>query len=213
MKILITGFDPFGNDTINPSYEAVKLLPDKILDAEIIKLEIPTVMIKSIDTVIEKIKVTEPDVVINVGQAGGRFTITPEKVAINLNDFRIPDNEGNQPSDQAIVIGGENAYFTTLPIKAMVKKMKESGIPASVSYSAGSFVCNHIMYGVLHHINQNKLPIRAGFIHIPFMNEQVLDRQPAPAMNLKDLAFGLEKAIEAVVENDTDLNEAAGTIC
>lgn len=213
MKILITGFDPFGNDTINPSYEAVKLLPNKILNAEIIKLEIPTVMTKSIDTVIEKIKETKPDVVINVGQAGGRFTITPEKVAINLNDFRIPDNEGNQPSDQAIVIGGENAYFTTLPIKAMVKKMKESGIPASVSYSAGSFVCNHIMYGVLHHISQNKLPIRAGFIHIPFMNEQVLDRQPAPAMNLKDLALGLEKAIEAVIENDTDLNEAAGTIC
>lgn len=213
MKILVTGFDPFGNESINPSYEAVKLLPDVIMDAQIIKMEIPTVMNKSIEKVIEKIEEIHPDVVINVGQAGGRFVLTPEKVAINLNDYRICDNEGNQPLDEKIYEDGENAYFTTLPVKAMVSNMKKANIPAAVSYSAGTFVCNHIMYGVLYHINKNALPIKAGFIHIPFMSEQVIDKPNQPAMNLKDMALGLEKAIEGVILNDVDTADVAGTVC
>ncbi len=213
MKVLITGFDPFGGEKINPSYEAVKRLPDTISGAVIIKKEIPTVANKSIDTVIELIKTHNPDVVINVGQAGGRFTITPEKIAINLNDFRIPDNEGNQPIDEKIADDGEIAYYSTLPIKAMVKNIVESGVPASLSYSAGTFVCNHIMYGTLHYIATHKLDIRAGFIHIPFMNEQVLDKRNQPAMSLSTLTLGLEKAIEAVVVNKDDVKSIGGDIC
>ncbi|MFV0424894.1 MAG: pyroglutamyl-peptidase I [Bacilli bacterium] len=213
MKILVTGFDPFGNESINPSYEAVKLLPETILDAQIVKMEVPTVMAKSVEKVVKKIEEINPDVVINVGQAGGRFVITPEKVAINLNDFRICDNEGNQPLNEKIYKDGENAYFTTLPVKAMVSNMKNANIPAAVSYSAGTFVCNHIMYGVLYHIQKSNLPIRAGFIHIPFMLEQVIDKANQPAMNLSDMALGLEKAIEAVIFNSADTDDLSGTIC
>ncbi len=213
MKILITGFDPFGSDKINPSYEAVKLLPDKILGATIIKAEVLTVAYKSIDLVCELIDKHQVDVVINVGQAGGRFTITPEKVAINLNDFRIKDNQGNQYIDEAIYKDGENAYFTTLPIKSIVNHLVKNNIPASVSYSAGTFVCNHLMYGVLHYINKNDLNIRAGFIHIPYMNEQVLNKKNQPAMSLLTLASGLEKIVEAVILNENDLNVVGGDIC
>lgn len=213
MKILITGFDPFGSETINPSYEAVKRLPDFINGVEIIKKQVPTVAYKSIEMVIEYIEEYDVDVVINLGQAGGRFNITLEKVAINLNDFRIPDNEGNQPINQAIDEEGDTAYFATIPINAMVVKMKEAFVPASISYTAGTFVCNHLMYGVLNYIHQNNLDIKAGFIHIPYMNEQVIDKNSMAAMSLDTLVFGLTKAIEAVIETSTDINETAGTIC
>ncbi len=213
MKILITGFDPFGDETINPAYEAVKLLPDKIKGAKIYKLEIPTVMNKSIEKTIEKIKEIEPNIVINVGQAGGRYYITPEKVAINLNDFRIPDNEGNQISDQQIYEDGETAYFTTLPVKAMVKKMKEANIPATLSYTAGSFICNHVMYGILYYVNKNNLNIKSGFIHIPYMTEQVIEKKNEPSLSLETLKEGLVKSIEAVIENEDDISEVGGTVC
>lgn len=141
MKILITGFDPFGGESINPALEAVKKLPDTILGQEIIKIEIPTVFRKSLEKIEENIQKHNPDVVISVGQAGGRFGVTPERVAINIDDARIKDNEGNQPIDISIYEDGENAYFSNLPIKAMVKEMNDNGIPASVSNTAGTFVC------------------------------------------------------------------------
>ncbi len=213
MKILITGFDPFGEEKINPAYEAVKLLPDVIKTAEIYKLEIPTVMNTSIEKTIDKIEEIKPDIVINVGQAGGRYTITPEKVAINLNDFRIPDNEGNQVNDEVIYEDGENAYFTTLPVKSMVKKMNDEGIPASLSYSAGSFICNHIMYGILYYINKNNLNIKSGFIHIPYMTEQVVDKKNQPSLSLDTLRNGLIASIEAAIENEEDISEIGGEIC
>src|SRR5699024_21227 len=139
MKILVTGFDPFGGEKINPAIEAVKLLPNTIKGAEIEKLEIPTVFHKSADVVREKMNEFKPDVVLNIGQAGGRMGLTPERVAINQDDARIPDNEGNQPIDVAIQEDGQPAYFTKLPIKAMVEAMKNAGIPASVSNTAGTF--------------------------------------------------------------------------
>lgn len=146
MKILVTGFDPFGTDTMNPAIEAVKRLPDTVNGADIIKLEIPTVFGKSAEVVRQAMTEHDVDYVLNIGQAGGRFDMTPERVAINLDDARIADNEGNQPIDVPIKADGEAAYFSQLPIKAMVTAMKEAGIPASVSNSAGTFVCNHIMY-------------------------------------------------------------------
>ena len=205
MKILVTGFDPFGGEKINPAIEAVKLLPNTIKGVEIEKLEIPTVFHKSADVVREKMNEFKPDVVLNIGQAGGRMGLTPERVAINQDDARIPDNEGNQPIDVAIQEDGQPAYFSKLPIKAMVEAMKNAGIPASVSNTAGTFVCNHIMYQTLYLVDKEFPEVKAGFMHIPFMTEQVLDKPNQPAMSLTDMARGIEAAIEAIVEyNDKD---------
>ncbi len=212
-KILITGFDPFDKEPINPAYEAVKAIADEIEGVQIIKKEIPTVSYKAIDCVKQLIDEYKPDAVINVGQAGGRFDITPEKIAINLNDFRIKDNEGNQPLDCPIVPSGANAYFSTLPVKAMVQSIKEQKLPASLSYSAGTFVCNQVMYGVLHHIAVNELPIKAGFIHIPFMTEQVIEKKNQPSLSLSQLTTGLEAALVAIINNDADISGVSGEIC
>ena len=138
MKVLVTGFDPFGGESVNPAYEAVKLLPDIIEGARIIKLEIPTVFKKSIEIVKEAVEKDQPDVVINVGQAGGRACVTVEKVAINLADAVIPDNAGDSPEDESLEKDGPDAYFSTLPVKAMVENVRAHGLPCSVSYSAGT---------------------------------------------------------------------------
>lgn len=200
MKILVTGFDPFGGESMNPAIEAVRLLPDTIKGAQIEKLEIPTVFNKSAEVVRQKMQEYQPDVVLNIGQAGGRMGLTPERVAINQDDARIPDNEGNQPIDVAIQEDGAPAYFSGLPIKAMVEAMKQAGIPASVSNTAGTFVCNHIMYQTLYLVDKEFPEVKAGFMHIPFMTEQVLDKPNQPAMSLTDMARGIEAAIEAIVE-------------
>ncbi|WP_414838407.1 pyroglutamyl-peptidase I [Erysipelothrix piscisicarius] len=134
---------------MNPAYEAVKLLPDTIEGAEVLKLEVPTVFNKSVEVLDEAMAKHQPDIVICVGQAGNRFGVRPERVAINQDDARIKDNEGNQPIDETIFEDGKAAYFATLPIKAMVENMKQASIPASVSNTAGTFVCNHLMYGLL----------------------------------------------------------------
>ena len=152
MKILITGFDPFGGEPVNPALEAVKLMKDEIAGAKIIKLEIPTVFRKSVEKIHEMMKAEQPDVVLSIGQAGGRFGVTPERVAINVDDARIKDNEGNQPVDTPIFTDGEAAYLSNLPVKAMVEAIKNKGLPSTLSNSAGTFVCNHVMYGVLYTI-------------------------------------------------------------
>lgn len=213
MKILVTAFDPFGGESINPALEAVKLMKDKIDGAEIVKLEIPTVFRKSIDKVAEAIVKENPDVVLSIGQAGGRFEVTPERVAINVDDARIPDNEGNQPIDVPIYEDGAPAYFTTLPVKAMVEAIRSAGLPSSLSNSAGTFVCNHIMYGVLYQIEKMGKNIRAGFIHVPFIPEQVARRPaPAPCMSMVDIAKALEAAVSAIVKHDKDIVAVGGKI-
>ena len=147
MKILITGFEPFGGESINPAYEAVKLLPDTVCGAQIVKLEVPTVFGKAGDILHAAVAEHRPDAVICVGQAGGRAAITPERVAINIMDGRIADNAGFMPVDRTIRTDGENAYFSTLPIKAMVAAIRAEGIPAEVSNTAGTYVaiilCTH----------------------------------------------------------------------
>lgn len=210
MKILLTAFDPFGEDIINPALEAVKLVADEIEGAEIIKLEVPTVFNKSIDTVAAKMAEVKPDVVLAIGQAGGRFGITPERVAINEDDARIKDNEGNQPIDLPIYEDGEPAYFSSLPIKAMVEEIKAAGLPSQVSNTAGTFVCNHLMYGILYHIAKDYPGVKGGFIHVPFIPEQVTDRPNQPAMSTEDIARGLEAAIRAIVKNDKDIVAVGG---
>lgn len=202
MKILVTGFDPFGKDTINPAIEAVKRLPDVMNEVEIIKKEIPTVFNQCAEVVHEAIIKYKPAYVLHIGQAGGRFDLTPERVAINRDDARIPDNIGQQPIDEKIQKNGENAYFTELPIKAMVDFMKKENIPASISNTAGTFVCNHIMYQTLY-LTQTEFPeIKAGFMHIPFLPEQVIDRPNMPSMALDTIVHGINASLQAIIAYD-----------
>lgn len=199
MKILITGFDPFGGETVNPAYEAVKLLPDTIAGAEIIKLEVPTRFHRAGAVLEDAMQRHKPDAVICVGQAGGRAAITPEKVAINLMDGRIPDNAGYQPVDVPIREDGGTAYFTSLPVKAMVQRMRDAGIPAAVSYTAGTYVCNYLLYTLLYLIDKKYPNVRGGFIHVPYAMEQVINKPlGTPSMDLHQIARGLETAVEAV---------------
>ena len=209
MKLLLTAFTPFDGEKINPALEAVKLVKDKIGNLLIVKLEVPTVFGKSIDTVREAIEREKPDFVLSIGQAGGRAEITPERVAINLNDARIPDNEGNQPIDEPVFPDGENAYFSTLPVKAMVEAIREEGIPSSLSNSAGTFVCNHLMYGVLYYLDKRPV-IKAGFIHVPYIPEQTKNKKEMPALELSEIVRGLEAAITAIAINGTDKKLAYG---
>ena len=213
MKILVTGFDPFGGEPINPAIESVKRLPDNIAGAEIIKLEIPTVRKKSLEKIEKAINEHNPDVILSIGQAGGRFDISIERIGINLDDFRIPDNEGNQIIDEPIFPDGENSYFVKLPVKAMVQNVQKNNIPASVSYTAGTFVCNHVLYGVLYLIEKKYEGKKSGFIHIPFLPQQVVDKRNTPSMELNTIVKGLTAAIEAIVKNNEDIKEVGGTVC
>lgn len=196
MKVLVTGFEPFGGEKVNPALEAVKLLPKEINGAQVVVRELPTVFRKSLDVLFSEIEKENPDVVICVGQAGGRFAISVERVAINVDDARIPDNEGNQPIDQPIFPDGENAYFSTLPIKRIVEAIKKEKIPAEVSNTAGTYVCNHVMYGVLYYASRKKPNMKAGFIHVPYLFEQVVDKKNTPAMGLNEIVRALTIAIE-----------------
>ena len=200
MKVLLTAFDPFGGEKVNPALEAIKLVKNNIQSAEIIKLILPTVFNKSIEILDEAIKKESPDIVICIGQAGGRFEVTPERVAINIDDARILDNEGNQPVDKKIFEGGEAAYFSTLPIKAIVAAINAINLPASISNSAGTFVCNHIMYGLLYLLDKKYSNIKGGFIHVPYIPMQVVDKRNMPYMNLEDITRAIEAAIEASVQ-------------
>ena len=212
MKILLTAFDPFGGEPVNPAQEAVEAVRDNIAGAQIVKQIVPTVFGKSIETVHEAMKRENPDVTLCIGQAGGRIGMTPERVAINLNDARIPDNEGNQPLDTPIFKDGKNAYFTKLPAKAMVENIIKAGIPASVSYTAGTYVCNHLMYGVLYYIDKEFPNMRGGFMHVPFLHEQVLDKKNMPSLSKADIVKGIEAAIEAIIENKEELKTVGGEI-
>lgn len=211
MKVLVTGFDPFGGDVTNPALEAVRALPSRIAGAGVLTLEVPTVFGRAIDVVTAAIDELQPDAVVCVGQAGGRFDVTPERVAINVDDARIPDNEGQQPVDRPVVEGGPAAYFSTLPVKAMVQAVRAAGLPASLSNSAGTFVCNHLMYGVLHHLATRSPATRGGFVHVPFTWSQVVDRPATPAMALADITRALEAAVAAVVTTTEDIATVEGT--
>ena len=190
-KLLITGFDPFGGQNINPSWEAVKRLPEKIGEYTVWKLQIPTVFGLAAQTVLEKAKEVCPDVIISVGQAGSRGAVTPERVGINIRDARIPDNQGNQPEDVPVVSDGPTAWFSTLPVKAMVESIKAAGLPGAVSNTAGTFVCNDVLYTLLHHYQGTD--VRCGFIHVPWLPEQ-----GSPNMPLEDIVAALTACIRAL---------------
>lgn len=211
MRVLVTGFDPFGGEPINPAIESVKRLPDEIAGAEIIKLEIPTVFNRSLEVIDAAIAKYDPDMILSVGQAGGRPDITVEKVGINLNDGRIPDNDGYQPIDTPIFEDGPVGYFSLLPVKAMVENIKKAGVPASVSYTAGTYVCNHVLYGV-RYICEHKYPgKKSGFIHIPFLPSQCLNKKGMCSMSLENIVTALTAAIETMVTVETDIKVTGGT--
>jgi len=210
MKIIVTGFDPFGGEKINPSIECVKALPE-IEGVELIRLELPTVFKESAKRLNEVINDVKPDAVLSVGQAGGRAGITMERIAINVDDARIPDNISQQPIDEEIQVEGEAAYFSTLPIKRIVKAIREAGISAEVSNSAGTFVCNHIMYQALFAATKADKPFKAGFMHIPFIPEQTTDK---PSLPLEESTKALQIAIETIRDyiNDEDIKVQEGAI-
>jgi len=212
-KILVTGFDPFGGETVNPALIAVMELPNEIDGAQIIKKEIPTVFDKSIDTLHKILKDERPEAVICVGQAGGRSAISVERVAINQDDARIVDNAGAKPVDRAIAPDGPAAYFATLPIKAMVRDLKAANIPANISNTAGTFVCNHLMYGALHYAALHQPKLKAGFIHIPYLPMQVIDKPTMPSMSIGDIVNGLTILIKTTIHVKEDIKEQGGAVC
>jgi len=210
MKVLITGFDPFGGESINPAWEAVKAMKDNVDGIEVIKLQIPTVFKKSAEKLFAGIDEHKPDVVICIGQAGGRYDMSVERVAINMDDGRIPDNEGYQPIDTPVYEDGENAYFATLPIKGIVEEIKSAKIPASVSNTAGTYVCNHIIYSLLYYISKNNLDIKGGFIHVPYITEQVVDKKNMPYMEVATITKALECAVQALNKYKVDVKVSGG---
>ncbi|MCR5006463.1 MAG: pyroglutamyl-peptidase I [Clostridiales bacterium] len=200
MKILVTGFDPFGGQTVNPAYEAVRLLPDQIGAATLIKAQIPTIFGQGADLLEQLMEAHTPDAVLLVGQAGGRAAISVERIAINVQDASIADNAGAQPVDLPVVPGGPAAYFATIPVKKIVRRVQEAGIPCRVSDSAGTFVCNDLMYRMLHHIDVHHLPVIGGFIHVPYLPQQaaVLPGQ-APSMSLEMIVQALHLALKEIL--------------
>lgn len=189
-RLLITGFDSFGGAGINPSWEAVKQLPDEIGDFVLCKLEIPTIFGLAAETVIQAADKFRPNVILCVGQAGGRDAVTPERIAVNIQDARIPDNAGNQPGGELIAPEGPAAYFATVPVKDMAAAIREAHIPGAVSNSAGAFVCNDTLYSLLHHYAGTE--VKVGFIHVPYLPEQ-----GSPSLPLERTAAALIAAISA----------------
>ena len=187
-KLLITGFDPFGGESINPSWEAVQKLPDIVGDFVLCKLQIPTVFDQAANCVLQQANEFGPDVILCVGQAGGRNAVTPERIAVNIRDARIVDNAGNQPQDALIIPDGPAAYFATVPVTSMVDAIQQMQLPADVSNSAGTFVCNDVLYTLLHHYANSDTKV--GFIHVPYLPEQ-----GTPSMTLDQIVNALTAAI------------------
>lgn len=190
-KLLITGFDPFGGEHINPSWEAVKLLPDRIGAYALWKIEIPTVFGAAAQRVLEKAAEVDPDVILCIGQAGGRAAVTPERIGINVRNAKIADNAGNQPREEPIVPGGPDGIFATVPVVAMAQAIQDAGLPGAVSNTAGTFVCNDTLYTLLQHYAGTS--VRAGFIHVPNIPEQ-----GTPNLPLEQTVQALTAAIEAL---------------
>lgn len=210
--VLVTGFEPFGGEARNPSWEVCERLPGAIAGLRVEVCRVPCEFRRSIEVVAEAIERHRPALVVCLGLASGRMQLSVERVAINVDDARIADNAGAQPLDEPIAASAPPAYFATLPVKAMVAAMRAAGVPAEVSSSAGTFVCNHLMYGVLHFLAASGKRARAGFIHVPCAEEQVLDKPGTPAMALATMVRGVEAAIAAAQANARDVKLAAGTL-
>lgn len=210
MKFLITGFDPFGGETVNPAWEAVKLLPDTLMGHELVRLQVPTAFVRSGEVLREAVLREKPDIILCVGQAGGRAALTVERIAVNLMDAPIPDNDGDSPKDAPVVQDGPDGIFATLPVKAMAAAAREAGIPAELSYSAGTYVCNCLMYRALH-LAKEFPPMKAGFVHVPFIPVQAASKPGRPSMALCDIVKGLTAMVLAAAGEEA--KTAGGAVC
>ena len=199
MKLLLTGFEPFGGSDVNPSQQIVQALAERRFESvELYTALLPVDSVRGPGEALAAIREFHPDTVLSLGQANGRAALSIERVAVNLADYAIPDNSGTRTVDQPIVAGGPAAYFVTLPVRAMLAAIEAADVPAELSLSAGTFLCNHVLYAVLHYIAANALPVRAGFIHLPSLPEQVIHRPPAPSMSLETMITGISAAIKAI---------------
>lgn len=201
MKLLLTAFEPFGGETVNSAGEALALLPDRIAGAEIVKRTLPVAFGASAEALREILAQEKPDAVLCLGQAGGRAALTPERVAVNLCDASVPDNAGRQPVDEPVRAGGPAAYFATLPVKAMAEAIRTAGLPAAVSDTAGTYVCNQLMYALLDELARRYPGTRGGFLHLPWLTEQAAARPDAFGLSREELARGVEAAARAVAES------------
>lgn len=208
--VLITGFEPFGGESVNPSWEVVSGLDNAIIGGgRVVARQLPCVFGEALVVLNDAIDALSPSLVLAVGQAGGRTDITVERVAINVDDARIADNQGQQPVDVPIVADGPAAWFSTLPIKAMVVAMRNAGVPASVSQTAGTFVCNHVMYGLLHKL-RDAPAVKGGFIHIPYLPQQAAQHPGAPSMAAETVRRALEVAIATALQVENDIAVTGG---
>ncbi|CAI1492615.1 Pyrrolidone-carboxylate peptidase [Thermococcus nautili] len=198
MKVLVTGFEPFGGEEINPSWEAVKALPEELNGATLLKVQLPVSFTRVREILPRLITKERPDIVLLTGQAGGRPNVTVERVAINVMDSTMPDNDGFKPEDEPVFEGAPDAYFATIPIKAVVKALRNAGIPAGVSNTAGTYVCNTAMFTALHTIAVSGMETKAGFIHVPFSHAQALEK-PRPSMAQETINEAIRKALEMLV--------------
>ncbi|MWL85896.1 MULTISPECIES: pyroglutamyl-peptidase I [unclassified Cupriavidus] len=211
--VLLTGFEPFEQEPINPSWEAVRALDGAhIGDAVVVARQLPCVFGKAIDAMDALVTSLRPDVVIAVGQAGGRTELSIERVAINVDDARVADNVGAQPIDVTIAADGPAAYFASLPIKAIVRDLRAAGVPAMVSQTAGTFVCNHVFYGLMHALAKASSVARGGFIHIPYLPEQAARHPGAPSLALETLIAGLRVAVATTLSTKDDIREQGGQL-
>jgi pyroglutamyl-peptidase len=212
--VLLTGFEAFANTPINPAEQVVRTLDGTVLvGSRIVGRVVPNVFFKAIDVVRAAMDEVRPGVVVMMGEYGGRAVITVERIAHNLNDstrYRLADNDGCALQDQPTVAGGPAAYYTTLPIRAMVKAMREAGIPSDISDTPGTFCCNHLMYGILHHIATQGLQVRAGWIHLPYLPSTAAMEKNlgAPSMSVETSTAGVLTAIRAILENPDDIRDA-----
>ncbi len=200
MKILLTGFDSFGGEKINPSWEAVKKANINIIGVDVFKLELPTEFIRSAVELKRMIAEIQPDAVLLFGQAGGRSNISIEKIAINFRNSKSPDNANFVPENEAISNQGADGYFSNLPIELLLERLKEANIPSSISYTAGTFVCNNLFYSLMEHINNSSSKIKGGFIHVPYIPEQVVGKN-LPSMSLELISSAIEVLAKALVED------------
>lgn len=210
MKALVTGFEPFGGDRVNPSLEALRRLPARLGTLDIATRALPVVYGQALPALREAITAAMPDIVLCVGLAGGRAALSLERVAINVDDARIPDNGGNQPIDRPVVAGGPAAYFATLPIKAAVAALRDAGLPAAVSNSAGTFLCNHIFYGLMHEAAGAQF--RGGFLHVPYLPSLAAQILGAPSMALEQIVEGIKIILQVAAVRFDDIAVSEGAI-
>jgi len=210
--VLITGFAPFAAEAINPSWQAVSKLDDELIAKHrVITLELAGEFNRSLTQLYQAIEQHHPVLVLCVGQAGGRSEISIERIAINIDDARIKDNAGNQPIDTPVIENAPAAYFTNLPIKRILRALHQAEIPAAISNTAGTYVCNHVMYGLMHHINQHEPHIKGGFIHIPYLPSQAVHHNGAPSMSNNTVLSALKVIINEAISAKQDIKVAAGT--